>query len=102
MHIIISSSYTADFIELINNWLDLSNVSHRNTKQIPFKALYGTFMKEQESFFNELYDTILARSATGNKNTNETRHLLNIIKGHGLNYLLTSNINQDALENLFS
>ncbi|KAF0739316.1 THAP-type domain-containing protein [Aphis craccivora] len=33
---------------------------------------------------------------------NGTRHLLNILKENGLQYLLTSKINQDALENLFS
>lgn len=33
---------------------------------------------------------------------NGTRHLLNVLKENGLSYLLTSKINQDALENLFS
>lgn len=35
-------------------------------------------------------------------NINGTRHLLNILKEHGLHYLLTSKINQNAFENFFS
>lgn len=33
---------------------------------------------------------------------NGTKYLLKILREHGLQYLLTSKINQDALENLFS
>lgn len=35
-------------------------------------------------------------------NINRTRKLLNIVQEHGLTYLLTSKVNQDVLENLFS
>jgi len=49
---------TANFIEVINNWFDLANVSHPNNNNTPFKAPYGTFMKEQDSLFDEVYDTI--------------------------------------------
>lgn len=106
---------TADFIELINNWFDLSNVSYPNSqsKNIPFKAPYGTFINEQESLFSEVYETILTIRCNGKNKLqmfqkgilmyiNGARHLLNILKEHGLNYLLTTKINQDALENFFS
>jgi len=33
---------------------------------------------------------------------NEMKLLLKIVRGHGLKYILTSRVNQDALENLFS
>lgn len=33
---------------------------------------------------------------------NGTRHLLNVLRQNGLNYLLTGKINQDALESLYS
>ncbi|CAI6371651.1 unnamed protein product [Macrosiphum euphorbiae] len=103
----------ANFFELINNWFDLANVSHPNNNNTPFKAPYGTFMKEQDSLFDEVYDTIFNMRCNGKnslqifqkgilKYINGTRYLLKILKEYGPNYLLTSKINQDALENLFS
>ena len=103
---------TAHFIELINNWFDLANVAHPNDKTTPFKSPYGLFLKEQDLLFNEVYETVKTMRCQG-KNylqtfqkgilmyINGTRHLLDILKDNGLNYLLTSKINQDALENLF-
>jgi len=104
---------TANFIELINNWFDLANVSHPNNNHTPFKAPYGTFIVEQDSLFDEVYGTIFTMRCKGKNSLqifqkgilmfiNGTRYLLKILKEYGLNYLLTSKINQDALENLFS
>lgn len=104
---------TADFIELINNWFDQTNVAHPNNKVTPFKTPYGTHIEEQELLFDNVYDTISKMKCIGKKtlqtfqkgilmHINGTRHLLNILKENGLQYLLTSKINQDALENLFS
>jgi len=104
---------TANFIELINNWFDLANVFHPNNNRTPFKASYGTFMEKQDSLSDEVYDTIFTMRCKG-KNSfkifqkgilvfiNGTCYFLKMLKEYGLNYLLTSKINQDALENLFS
>lgn len=91
----------------------MANVSHPNNNNTPFKAPYGTFMKEQDSLFDEVYDTIFNMRCNGKNSLqifqkgilmyiNGTRYLLKILKEYGLNYLLTTKINQDALENLFS
>lgn len=40
---------TADFIELINNWFDLANVSRPNNNHTPF-------IEEQDLLFNQVYD----------------------------------------------
>ncbi|KAL4122912.1 hypothetical protein QTP88_015163 [Uroleucon formosanum] len=73
---------TANFIELINNWFDLANVSQPNNNHTPFKAPNGTFMEEQDSLFDEVYDTIFTMRCK-NKNS------LQIFQ-------------KDALEDLFS
>lgn len=104
---------TANFIELINNWFDLANVAHPHNYSSPFKSPYGKFLKEQNCLFNEVYETINQMRCVGKSclqifqkgilmHINGTRHLLNVLKENGLSYLLTSKINQDALENLFS
>ncbi|KAE9535838.1 hypothetical protein AGLY_007739 [Aphis glycines] len=104
---------TANFIELINNWFDLANVAHPYNYSSPFKSPYGKFLKEQNCLFNEVYETINQMRCVGESclqifqkgilmHINGTRHLLNVLKENGLSYLLTSKINQDALENLFS
>jgi len=104
---------TAEFIELINSWFDIANVSHPNDNQTPFKALYGLFLKEQNSLLNKVYEFIFNMRFTNKSNLqlfqkallmniNGTQKLLNIVQEHGLTYLLTSKVNQDALENLFS
>lgn len=43
---------TAHFIELINNWFDLANVTHLNDKTTPFKSPYRLFLKDQDLLFN--------------------------------------------------
>jgi len=106
------NSDTAEFIELINNWFDLANVSHPNDNSTPFKAPYGLFLEEQNALLDKVYDFIFNMRCINKSNLqlfqkallmniNGTRKLLNIVKEHGLKYLLTSKSNQDALENLF-
>lgn len=104
---------TAHFIELINNWFDLANVAHKNDNSTPYKSPYGMFLNEQNTLLNEVYQYISTMRCKG-KNTlqifqkgilmyiNGIKHLIQILKENGLNYLLTTKINQDALENLFS
>jgi len=104
---------TAYFIELINNWFDLANVCHSNDKQTPFTAPYGLYFEDQDSLLNKVYETILDMRCIGKQNLqlfqkallmniNGTKLLLQILMEKNLKYLLTSKINQDALENLFS
>jgi len=104
---------TAEFIELINNWFDIANVSHPNDNQTPFKAPYGLFLEEQNALLNNVYELIFNMRCTNKSNLqlfqkallmniSGTQKLLNILQEHGLKYLLTSKVNQDALENLFS
>lgn len=70
-------------------------------------------MKEQDTLLDEVYYTINAMRCKGKSSLqifqkgilmyiNGTKYLLKILREHGLQYLLTSKINQDALENLFS
>lgn len=104
---------TANFIELINNWFDLVNVAHSHNCRTPFTSPYGTFLEEQNSLLNEVYEIISKMRCVGKNSLqifqkgilmhiNSTRHLLNVLKQNRLTYLLTSKINQDALENLYS
>ncbi|KAL4152818.1 hypothetical protein QTP88_000651 [Uroleucon formosanum] len=106
------NSDTAEFIELINNWFDLANVSHPNDNSTPFKAPYGLFLEEQNALLDKVYDFIFNMRCINKSNLqlfqkallmniNGTRKLLNIVQEHGLKYLLTSKSNQDAVENLF-
>jgi len=103
---------TAQFIELINNWFDLVNVSPTNVKRTPFKSPYGTFLYEQDKLLNEMYDTIFLMRCKGRNSLhtfqkgilmhiNGTKNLLQILNENGLNYLLTTKVNTDALTNLF-
>jgi len=103
---------TAEFLELLNNWFDLVNVCHPNDHRTPFTTPYGLCLEEQDALLSKVYETILSMTCIGKNNIqlfqkallmhiNGTRQLLNILKEHGLKYLLTSKINQDALENLF-
>jgi len=105
--------HTAHFIELMNNWFDFANVAHAQDKSTPFKSPYGVFLKEQDTLLDEVYNTINAMRCKGKSSLqifqkgilmyiNGTKYLLKILREHGLQYLLTSKINQDALENLFS
>lgn len=104
---------TANFIELVNNWFDLINVSHPNNITTPFKAPYGLFLKEQDALLDKMYETFLSMRCVGKfglqifqkailMHINGTRVLFKILQQYGFKYLLTSKINQDALENLFS
>jgi len=104
---------TANFIELVNNWFDLANVSHTNDKHSPYTAPYGLLIDEQDALLDNVYDIFLKMRCNGKKslqifqkallmNINGTKHLLKILQQNGLEYLLTSKVNQDALENLYS
>lgn len=97
----------------MNNWFDLANVAHAQDKSTPFKSPYGVFLNEQDTLLDEVYNTINAMRCKGKSSLqifqkcilmyiNGTKYLLKILREHGLQYLLTSKINQDALENLFS
>lgn len=104
---------TANFIELINNWFDFTNVLHPNDKRTPFTVPYGFFPDEQNEFLNKVYSTILKMRCNGKQNLqlfrkallmhiNGSKLLLQILIENNFKYLLTSKVNQDALENLFS
>lgn len=99
---------TANFIELVNNWFDLINVSHPNNKTTPFKAPYGLFLKEQDALLDKMCETFLSMRCVGKfglqifqkailMHINGTRVLFKILQQSGFKYLLTSKINQDAL-----
>ncbi|XP_016662906.1 uncharacterized protein LOC107884708 isoform X2 [Acyrthosiphon pisum] len=103
---------TAEFIKQINNWFDLANVSLTNDNSTPFKSPYGTFLYQQDKLLNEMYNTIIFMRCMGKNSLqifqkgflmhiNGTKQILHILKENGLNYLLTSKINKDALQNLF-
>ncbi|CAI6358180.1 unnamed protein product [Macrosiphum euphorbiae] len=104
---------TANFIELVNNWFDLSNVSHPNDHRTPYTAPYGLFLDDQDALLDKMYNTFLLMRCNGKyglqifqkallMHINGMKLLLKIVRGHGLKYILTSKVNQDALENLFS
>lgn len=104
---------TANCIELVNNWFDLSNVSHPNNHRTPYTAPYGLFLDDQNSLLDKMYNTFLSMKCNGKfglqifqkallMHINGMKLLLKIVQGHGLKYILSSKVNQDALENLFS
>lgn len=104
---------TANFIELVNNWFDLSNVSHPNNYRTPYTAPYGLFLNEQDSLLDKMFNTFLQMRCNGKyglqifqkallMHINGMKLLLKIVRDNGLKYILTSKVNQDALENLFS
>ncbi|KAL4112262.1 hypothetical protein QTP88_016083 [Uroleucon formosanum] len=76
-------------------------------------APYGLCLKDQDALLKEVYETILNMRCIGKQNLqlfqkallmniNGTKLLLQILMENNLLYLLTSKINQDSLENLFS
>lgn len=103
---------TANFIELVNNWFDLSNVSHPNNHSTPYTAPYGLFLEEQDSLLDKMFNTFLLMRCNGKyglqtfqkallMHINGLKLLLKIVCNNGLKYILTSKLNQDVLENLF-
>jgi len=103
----------ANFIELVNNWFDLVNVSHPNDNRTPYKQPYGNNIEKQNLLLDKMYDTFLNMRCIGKiglqifqkailMHISGTKALLKVLQQNGLKYLLTSKINQDALENLFS
>lgn len=104
---------TANFIELVNNWFDLCNVSHSNNHSTPFTAPYGLYLDDQDSLLDKMYNTFLFMRCNGKyslqifqkavlMHINGLKLLLKIVRNHGLKYILSSKVNQDAIENLFS
>lgn len=47
-------SDTANFIELINNWYNLTNVAHTNDRSTPFKSPCGLFLEKQNLHFENI------------------------------------------------
>lgn len=56
---------TANFIELVNNWFDLCNVSHSNNHWTPFTAPYGLYLDDQDSLLDKMYNTFLFMRCNG-------------------------------------
>lgn len=91
----------------------MSNVSHPNNHRTPYTAPYGLFLNDQDSLLDKMYNTFLLMRCNGKyslqifqkallMHINGMKLLLKIVRGHGLKYILTSKMNQDSLENLFS
>jgi len=89
------------------------HVSHPNNKTTPFKAPYGFFLEEQDALLDKMYNTFLSMRCVGKfglqifqkailMHIKGTKLFFKILQQSGIKYLLTSKINQDALENLFS
>jgi len=104
---------TANFIKLVNNWFDLCNISHSNNHSTPFTAPYGLYLDDQDSLLDKMYNTFLFMRCNGKyslqifqkavlMHINGLKLLLKIVRNHGLKYILSSKLNQDALENLYS
>lgn len=91
----------------------MCNVSHPNNHWTPFTAPYGLFLDDQNSLLDKMYNTFLFMRCNGKyslqifqkavlMHINGLKLLLKIVRDHGLKYILSSKVNQDALENLFS
>lgn len=100
-------------VEDTANFIELMNVCHPNDTRTPFTKPYGLDFENQDSLLNKVYETFLLMRCNGKfalqifqkailMQINGTKILLKILKENGLKYLLSSKINQDALENLFS
>lgn len=55
----------ANFIELVNDWFDLVNVSHPNNNLTPYKQPYGINIEEQNLLLDKMYDTFLKMRCIG-------------------------------------
>ena len=105
----------AAFVQLANDSFDVLNsrFKHAGTWQ---KSAYGTSLKEQEQILLEMEQAI-SKMTVGNRKAGSfvpfqkgyliscksVRLLFNDLKEkYGLEYLMTSHLNQDCLENFFS
>ena len=104
--------HVADFFQLVNDSFDILNSRRRHDKKL-LGCGYGTCLDTQERILRQMYECCEKMKA------GKSRHLLPFQKGFmmtirslfclysdlqnlDVKYILTSRLNQDCLENLFS
>lgn len=103
---------TGNFIELVSKWFDIMH-SYPPEMNFCMKQPFGIDLKNQISVLNEMYDTIYAMTCrqkdclqTFQKgilmSINSLKCLFEDLKQHLIPYIVTSRLNLDSLENLFS
>jgi len=105
----------ANFFKLINDFCDIMNVRVKDKKASTFKLPYGFDIEKQDKILNEAYETI-ANMKVGKRvrslapfqkgfliSISSLQNLFADMKNEvGCSYILTSRLNQDYLESLFS
>lgn len=105
---------TAEFIKLISNFFKFTNVSELKDNGM-FKSPFGMYLYEQNKILNETYSVIKLMKCKGNNNSNllmfqkcimmyinSIKILYLIIKeNYGIDHLLTTKVNNNALDYLF-
>jgi len=110
------SSNEADFVQLVNDFSDLMNSRIANYNHHFAKSPYGMSFGEQENLLNKAFQTFSSMKVGIRKRRTyapfQKGLLIHIVslrglfkelrQEHNVKYILTSRLNQDYLENIFS
>lgn len=108
------AEYTAHFIEKVNNWMIIMNLSDSINTEIHFKHIYGRCLDQQNTFFDEFYELIKNLRCLQKDyeeefqrgfliSINSIKNLFVDIKNtYSKDFILTNKLNLDSLSNLFS
>lgn len=104
----------SNFVKLINDWYDVFNSKIKYVANDPSKNAYGTELKTQRHLLHQVTN-IISKMRVGKHQTlipfqkgiilsnNSLEHLYDYLnENYNLEYIITSRLNQDILENLFS
>jgi len=107
----------ANFIQLVNDFCDISNTRTKQQNSSRYTSPYGMFQNEQDELYEKAYH-IFSTMVVGQRRTKSfapfqrgllmyiisIRGLLEDMKQPPINakYLMTHKVNQDVLENVFS
>lgn len=105
---------SSELFELINDWFDVSNSKLSTANSIPTKQPYGKNLAVQDDVLNKMTELMNQVIIPGKKSlvpfqkgiivSNKSLHglLQHLNNKYSIEYILTSRLNQDIIENFFS
>ena len=104
----------SNFVDLINDWFDVVNSRMKYSKK-KLECGYGIHLAEQSSVLRKMVETAEKMRCVGKRTSNTpfqrgliitSKSLLRLYEvlseRYGVEFILTSHLNQDCVENLFS
>lgn len=108
-----SKEAQANTVELVNNWFDVLN-SRTKFSKTKLACAYGVHLEEQSAILREMLSAVRNWKCDSNRKIApfqrgiliSTQSLINLFQElkekHDIEFVMTSHLNQDCLENLFS